>query len=379
MRILMFDNEYPPLGGGTGVVNERLLVEFARHDDIAVDLITSSRSAVQYDAERIADRIWMYRVPVDNQNIHHATNAELLRYVRRGLRLAAGFVRRTHYDASFAFAGVPAGVMSYALWRWRRIPYLVSLQGPDVPGFEARYASIYPLLTPLLREVWRNAAHVTAISAQHRDLARQTLTTIDYPVIANGVETDRFTPAPRAAGGQTIICVGRLIARKGQRHLLRAFATLQGRFPAARLQLVGTGDDETVLRDISRELGIAHAVEFLGYQPRAVMPELYRAADVFVLPSQSEGMSIALLEALASGLPVVVTAAGGTDELITDGVNGLLVPWADEAALAQALGVLLADGARRHTMGTAARAGVLPYAWGTVADAYLVLLRGMGS
>jgi glycosyltransferase involved in cell wall biosynthesis len=377
MRILMFDNEYPPLGGGTGVINERVLHEFAQHDDVAVDLITSSRSASSYETERIAERIWMYKVPVDNQNIHHATNVELLRYARRGLWLAVGFVRHVRYDASFAWAGVPAGAMAYAIWRWRRIPYLVSLQGPDVPGFEARYNSIYPLLKPILREVWRNAAHVTASSIQHRDLAYQTLASLTIPVVANGVDVERFSALPRAPDGQTIVCVGRLIERKGQRHLLRTFARVRERFPTAQLQLVGTGDDEATLKALAADLGIAANIAFLGFQPRDAMPAIYQAADIFVLPSQAEGMSVALLEAMSSGLPIITTAAGGTDELIRDGENGILVPWADEDALATALGALLADGAARTRMGAAAREAVLPYSWRAVAETNLALLRGM--
>ena len=111
----MFDNEFPPLGGGTGVVNYYLLQEMARSQDVTVDLVTSSRSGTAYETERFADRITIYKVPVDNRNIHHASNLELLRYSWRGLRLARRLLTQHRYDVSFAFAGVPAGALSYCL------------------------------------------------------------------------------------------------------------------------------------------------------------------------------------------------------------------------------------------------------------------------
>lgn len=376
MRVLMLDNEFPPLGGGTGVVNERLLAELADDADLTVDLITSSRTRSQHEVERFAERIWIYKVPVDNQNIHHSTNGELLRYVRRGLGLALTCCRYARYDLSFAFAGVPAGVMSYALWLRHRLPYIVSLQGPDVPGFEARYAPIYPLLAPLLREVWCRAAAVTAISAQHRDLALQTLPGLAIPVIANGVETDVFTPGDRSmiVSQPRVVCVGRLIERKGQQHLLRAFAALRAEGWEITLTLVGTGDDEARLRRIAAELGVADAVTFAGFTPRAAMPAVYCAADIFVLPSQSEGMSIALLEAMASGLPCVVSDTGGTDELIDHGATGLVTRWADVAGLTAALRTLLADATLRRQMGAAARERARQFSWPQIAAQYRALL-----
>lgn len=381
MRILMLDNEFPPLGGGTGVVNYHLLKELARSPEVTVDLVTSSRTPRSYEVERFAERITIHKVPVDNRNIHHATNRELLRYSRRGLLMCYGLMRAHRYDLSFAFAGVPAGVMSYALHLTHRLPYIVSLQGPDVPGFEARYNRIYPLLAPLLRLVWAQAAAVTAISAQHRALAQRTLPGLEIPVIANGVAADVFTPAAEPHGGPTtIVCVGRLIERKGQHHLLRAFAGLLARAGGEppRLLLVGTGDAEPQLKQLAHDLGIGHAVEFAGFVPRERMPEVYRRADIFVLPSQSEGMSIALLEAMACGLPVVVTDTGGTDELVRPGGNGLVVAWGDVAGLEAALAGLAADAGLRRTMGAAARQTAVRTAWPEIARQYLALMERAG-
>jgi glycosyltransferase involved in cell wall biosynthesis len=374
MRILMLDNEFPPLGGGTGVVNEHLLKELTAYPDIEVDLVTSSRTPRNYETVRFAERITIYKAPVDNRNIHHSTNVELLRYAWRGLQVSRRLLAQHHYDLSFAFAGVPAGVLSWMLKLTHDLPYLVSLQGPDVPGFEARYNYLYPVLTPLLRVIWSQAAVVTAISQDHQRLAQRTLPTLPIPIIYNGVDIETFgaTPIARKDGAVNVLCVGRLIERKGQQHLLRAFAQLRAQVhQSLRLTLAGTGDAEASLRALARELGIADLVTFMGFVSREDMPAVYRQADIFALPSQNEGMSIALLEAMASGLPVVVTATGGTAELVTEGVNGCIVPWADVSALTTALARLARDAESRQRMGQANRQHVQRFSWPHITQEYL--------
>jgi len=372
----MLNNEFPPLGGGTGVVNYHLLKELAGYKDMWIDLVTSSRSRSEYKTERFAERITLYKVPVDNHNIHHSTNPELLRYTWRGLFICRKLLKHYRYDLSFAFAGVPAGGISYALYKTAGLPYLVSLQGPDVPGFEARYNYLYPILKPVLRRIWSNAAVVTAISQEHQRLALETMPQLKIPIIFNGVDTATFHQADGLHQRRevNILCVGRLIERKGQHHLLRAFANLRTHCDhPVRLTIVGTGDAEDALRHLVTDLGVTKEVVFAGFVPREHMPAVYRQADIFVLPSQSEGMSIALLEGMASGLPVVVTDTGGTAELVKEGVNGLVVPWADVPALTEALGTLAEDGQRREHLGHASRRIAEGFGWSAISSKYVEL------
>lgn len=372
--MLMFDNEFPPLGGGTGVVNFHLLEELAKRQDVTVDLVTSSRSRTRYETEPFADRITIYKVPVDNRNIHHASNHELLRYTWRGLCLARRLMRQYRYDVSFAFAGVPAGAMSAVLRETHGLPYVLSLQGPDVPWFEARYNYLYPVLTPIIKRIWRRAGIVTAISAEQVALAHRTMPDLELATVPNGVDTNLFAPAgDRPARPFTIICVARLIERKGQHHLLQAFAQLRAACAEpVRLIFVGTGDAEPQLRALANRLQLGETVHFKGFVPREQMPLVYRDADVFALPSEQEGMSIALLEAMASGLPVIVTETGGTAELVTQGQNGEIVPWADVSGLTGALQRMM-DSNERQRMGQESRRRTVPFGWTSLAARYLEL------
>ena len=380
MRILMLDNEFPPLGGGTGMVNFHLMREFADCKEVWVDLVTSSRTKNKYEVENFSKRIKIYKVPVHNRNIHHSTNAELLRYTRRGLEISFRLAKQNRYDLSFAFAGVPAGVISLLLKVTTGLPYLVSLQGPDVPGFEARYRNIYPALKPIIKLIWRNAALVTAISEDHQRLAYKTMQDIEIPIIHNGIDPETFFPAKRSTLKDkpiNILCVGRLIERKGQHHLLNAIKKISQKpsIPLAKLSLVGTGDFEKDLKKMAESLGILDSVNFLGFVPQDEMPEIYRQADVFVLPSHNEGMSIALLEALASGLPVVVTDTGGTKELVEPGKNGFVVPWADVDELAESLELLLRDANLRQSMGAMSREKSRYFSWHEIARQNFDLIK----
>ena len=185
-------------------------------------------------------------------------------------------------------------------------------------------------------------------------------------VIPSGVDTGRFAPGRDREAAKTglgfvpetalIGTVGRLEPRKGTDTLLDAVAALGAARPDVALVVVGEGPLRGELAARAERLGIAARVRLLG--DRADVDDVLAALDVFVLPSRTEGMSNALLEAMAMALPVVATAVGGTPEVIADGRSGLLVPSDDPAAMAAAIGRVLADPARGRGLGEVARSVV---------------------
>jgi len=183
-------------------------------------------------------------------------------------------------------------------------------------------------------------------------------------VIHNGVDLEAYSPAPAdpalreefaiPADAPVIGTVGNLRPVKDTPCLLRAFAALPE--PNAVLLIVGDGEEGPALQALAGELGVAERVRFLGRRDdvRRLLPLL----DVFVLSSQTEGISVALLEAMACGRPAVVTDTGGNPEVCIAGETGLLVPVGDPEALSRSLAELLGSRDRRHAMGEAARARV---------------------
>ena len=206
----------------------------------------------------------------------------------------------------------------------------------------------------LTRRVGRYIAVSRAVKAR--------LETLGWPpqriqVIPNGVDTASFRrdrdPSLRAAlapeAAPLVLVPGRLDAQKGHRHLLRAAAEV----PDATFALAGDGPLRAELEGTARRLGIADRVRFLGY--RRDVPELLAASDLVVLPSLFEGLPLAVLEAMAAARPVIATRIEGVDEVVRPGVNGLLVPPADPAALAAAVRALLGEPDRARRLAEAGR------------------------
>jgi len=371
MRLLMLNNEFPPLGGGTGTVNEAMLRQFARLGGWEVDLVTSALGSRREESV-FAERIRIYKVPVRNRNLHHSSNRELIEYAARSFWLALRLQRKNRYDLCFAWSTVPAGAVALALKRVLGLCYIIRVCGPDIPGFEQRYQVVHALIAPLIRRVWRQAEKVIAKSQGEIDLIRAADRRVDCSLIPNGVDPEKFRPTQPIpdSGALRLLCVGRLIERKGQHHLIKAVKRLVGDGFDVTLDLIGTGDAQPANEAQVARLGLAHRVRFLGYVPREKIAQHYAAAHVFVLPSYNEGMSVALLEALASGLAVIVTPTGGTPELVEPEVNGLVFDWADVDRLTAHLRRLAGDRALARRMGEASRRRAGELSWELAAQRY---------
>jgi glycosyltransferase involved in cell wall biosynthesis len=175
-------------------------------------------------------------------------------------------------------------------------------------------------------------------------------------VIPPAIETDRFKPASGVDRRYDVLTVGALFENKRAADLIRAAALLLPSHPRLRVAVVGTGPLELRLRRLADELGLGDVVDFLGF--RDDVDALYTDAKVFALTSASEGLSIAMLEAMSSGLPVVVTDVGELGGFVRDGETGRLFQPGDVEGLAARLGELLDDGPRRAAIGAAAAAEV---------------------
>jgi len=190
--------------------------------------------------------------------------------------------------------------------------------------------------------------------------------------IPNGWEG---SPAPTSgvAEAPTIVCVANFRSQKGHDVLLRAFARVRRSLPAAELLLVGDGELRPAIARQAEELGVAAGVRFLG--PVDEVWPVLEQAHVFALTSRYEPLGIAVLEAMAAGLPVVATNVGGIPGVVRRDVTGVLVEPGEDEAMAAALLRLLADPAERRRMGDAGRAAAAPLHARRMLDAYFDLYR----
>jgi glycosyltransferase involved in cell wall biosynthesis len=194
-------------------------------------------------------------------------------------------------------------------------------------------------------------------------------------VIPPGVDIIQFKPRSltQPEPGR-IVAVGRLLARKGYDVLIRAVAQVVRSYHPAHLLLVGSGPQEQSLRLLARQLGIGASITFTGNIPRADLPRLLHSAEVFCHPARLDNVPFAPLEAMACGLPTVVSSAGALPELV--GEAGVVHTVGDEQDLARHLLEILTSGRLRGALGTAARARVVEhFTWQTMCDRYLQLYR----
>ncbi len=237
----------------------------------------------------------------------------------------------------------------------------------DLKGTNAKYTLLQRALSPLVSRYIALSRDLQAWLQRQIHVREQRIAHI-----CNGVDTDRFSaqapqevvgwPSAFSQPGQFVIgTVGRLDPIKDQLGLIDAFAQLHQRggdgdsvSNSLRLVIVGDGPQRQALVDRVASLGLQEAVWLSG--ARSDVPALFSRFDVFALPSLNEGISNTILEAMASGLPVVATAVGGNPELVQDGHTGALVPASDPRALAQAIQQYSDDEQRLHSHAQAARA-----------------------
>jgi colanic acid/amylovoran biosynthesis glycosyltransferase len=252
------------------------------------------------------------------------------------------------------FANHPT-MVAHIVHRLTGVPYSFTAHGSDI---HVRQAFLGPKIN--------DAAFVVAISEFNKrfmvDHAPLGSEDSHIEVIHCGVDVDVFAAAPtRRTAPLLVLCVASFEIVKGHPHLLRALARLRERGVELQCELVGAGPEEHAVRALVTELGLSERVVFCGTLTREDVAERMRAADVVVLTSvpsprgDMEGIPVVLMEAMASGRPVVSTRQSGIPELVVDGETGLLTEAGDDVAIADALELLAKDPDRRERMGQAAR------------------------
>ena len=377
MKLLLFNHEYPPIGGGGGRVCEQLARRYAERGHQVRVLTSAYRDLPRSETQ---SGVQIERLPALRSNPNAAKVPEMLSYAASSAWAGFRAANRDRPDACQVFFGIPAGGAAYLLKRLRRIPYVAFLGGRDVPRPNPdppHYRHLYAALKPAIRQIWKHAAYAVACSEGLRSLALETAPNQAFEVIPDGIDLDMFRPAERPMRATVrILGVGRLIPRKGFETLIRAAAELTRRaVPPFEAVVIGDGQERERLETLSERLQTQRVVRFIGSVPYEALPEQYADADLFALTSRAEGMPLAALEAMATGLPIVSTRAQGMEELVTDGENGRLFDAGDHMRLADLLERLLNNPAERQRYGRAGAAKARRYGWGRIAEAYLALLE----
>ncbi|MBO5094464.1 MAG: glycosyltransferase family 4 protein [Lachnospiraceae bacterium] len=346
MKILIVSHEYPPIGGGGANACMNLAHEFKTqgHD---VTVVTTWFEGL--DRRIQEDGLTIVRLPSKRKHLEYCGFGEMLSYLRMALAEADRLQKEKRFDAVMVFFAIPSGPIGYYLKKRYKVPYIIRFGGGDIPGFQDRFRVIYKLIGPFEKIIWKNAAALVANSKGLKTLAEKFDCRKEIQTIPNGVDIKFFeeNAEKKEAEEYRILFVSRLIERKGLQFVLPQLRRLQKACKKKiMLTVVGDGPYRTELEHLVKEEGIEDCVKFVGQKNKSELQAYYKDADVFILPSKKEGMPNVVLEAMASGLPIVMTPCEGSEELI-DG-NGYV---AEAGAFAEKLETLSKDSGLRMRMG----------------------------
>lgn len=372
-RTLLITNDFPPRPGGIQSFVHNLAL---RQPTGSVVVYASTwRGADKFDADQ------PFEVVRERTGVLLPTPL----IARRAARLA----RRYDCDTVWFGAAAPLGLLAAGLRRRAGIRRVVAL----THGHEVGWAAL-PGARAALRRIGRYADVVTYLGEYTRVRLERALHGVtELCRLAPGVDVDTYHPGVDGepvrvrlglADRPVVVCVSRLVPRKGQDMLIRALPEIRRRVPDAALLIVGGGPYRSTLERLARQVGVERDVVFTGSVPAAELPAHYAAGDVYAMPCRTrnrgldvEGLGIVYLEASATGLPVVAGDSGGAPDAVREGETGYVVSGRDLAQLVDRVARLLADRDLARQLGAAGRAWVeREWRWEAQAARMATLLAG---
>ncbi len=296
---------------------------------------------------------------------------------------------RNRPDVIHAHWILPQGLIAVWVGKLLAIPVVTTAHGSDVYSLRGGLLAALKRHTLRHSRAWTANTKSTAFSAGAAgEIPTPHIIPMGVDITQFGTQEKKGNPeTDRASPGLVVLFVGRLEKVKGVSDLIRAFALLpENLLVQTTLWIVGEGTERPELERLSRELGITTRIQFAGRVPHDALPGYHESATLFAAPSitdrhgDTEGQGVAIVEAMASGLPVIACRTGGIRDVITHDQTGLLVEPRDPRALGDAIATLLSDPEKRRKLGEAGQTHARKYySWDVVAGKFLDIFAGLYS
>jgi glycosyltransferase involved in cell wall biosynthesis len=336
LKILVLCYEYPPIGGGGGRVAAQVAASLARRGHevrvVTAGMRHSPRREIHGQIEIV--RPFSFRRREDT-----CTVPEMALYLATGFLPVLRESRKWRPDVVHAHFAVPTGPLALAAKLLTGTPYVLTAHLGDVPGGVPKQTDhLFRLVGPLVRPVWRSARRVTAVSRFTAELAARAYG-LEPIVIPNGV-APIAPPNLRVHFPRRIVMAGRLSIQKNPLLAIKALALIPDLDWS--FEVIGDGPLCSDMRVLAGKSGIDGRVIMHGWISNARVAEIMAGADILLMPSLNEGLSMVAIEALQHGLAIVASKIGGMRDIVEEGKNGFLCELSP-GAFAQKLGTLLAD------------------------------------
>ena len=354
MNILMFNYEYPPLGGGGGVVHQHIAEELAKRHQVTV--VTSG--AAELPSRETVRGVDVHRIRVLGRNAQAtASLVSMLSYFPASLKAGQRLIDALKPDIINSHFAVPTGPSAVLLARRNRIPHALCIHGGDIYDPSKKLS---PHRNILLRRTVRWVLHKSdRVLAQSKNTSENARQIYGYnspvTIIPHGLRAPSLPSFSRTELGLTadqivLVTVGRLVARKANHQLIEMVARLNN--PKIVLAIVGDGPQRDMLTDLAKRLGVDQQVVFTGFVTEERKFQFLQAADAFVSTTSHEGFGLMYVEAMFCGLPIVTYDHGGQSDFLEDGRTGFLVRLNDQEGFLQSVQRLIETPSARKTIGS---------------------------
>lgn len=339
-NILILNYEYPPLGGGAGVIS-RYHAEGLAKKGIKVTVITAWFQG-QEEISHPVENLTLIRVKSKRKYDYKSDPIEMLSWVKKAWEYLKN--QPETYELTIAHFSIPAGIVARRLKKQMGTPFWVVSHGQDLPGFFPKQMLKFHVVTYFWIKSILKASERLIVQTNH--MQRNALRYLRLPqdkvtIIPNGCDVDFFKPDfSKKSKRFTILFVGRLVGQKGPMVFLKAIKRLDTLLADVDFQVkvIGDGPMRPKMEAFVQKQNLEKRFLFTGWISKEELLHEYQSASLQVMTSYDEGMSIAALESLSTGLYMVSTPASGQPDVIEDGENGVLVEFGDDQGVAEAVG-----------------------------------------
>jgi len=335
MKLLVLNYEYPPLGGGAGIISKNIAEGLAALGNEVTVLATYYEGTAEDCTE---NGVRVLRLKSKRKDVFQSNIREMLSWMICAKRFLKKHLQVGKYDLCFANFALPCGEVAYSMKEMFHLPYVIISHGHDIPWFFPEqmmwyHAACYHWIRKICMQSKRN--YVQSDEMLSNINAFLGGTTAKNKLIFNGWNREKFFPdESKRTKKFTILFAGRLVMQKDPMTFLKAIKIVKGKIPDLEVHIVGDGAMRKKMEDFARQNGLDSNVIFKNWLTKPEIIAEYQSASLTVMPSLAEGMSMALLEALACGQYIIATKVSNNEKLITAGINGDFIEKKDYKSLA---------------------------------------------
>lgn len=335
MNILILNYEYPPLGGGAGLVTQHLAEQFNKKGHQVFIVTTWFQGTPEYSVQ---ENITIVRLKSLRKYTYKSNPAEMLSWIRHSKKFFSTFSPKVAFDVCLANFTLPGGEVALHLKKKWELPFVILSHGHDIPWFSPKqmfwyHLGLWPYIKKILAESARNVLLTPELKASADKFLGKKFASKNT-VIPNGLNIpEQGSESQSKNEKMTILFVGRLVEQKDPITLLKAIKLLEQKKIPFHLKIIGDGDLKTEMERLIFKLGIKN-ISLMGKVSHSEVMQEMSKSHILVAASREEAMSLSVLEGISNGLYVVATKISGNDEVIVEGQNGDFVKFGDEEEIA---------------------------------------------